>query len=105
MVLLVAVLMTVSVLALNGLVNPAVGSDADRQAPRGSAALVPASISEGGSVVDLTRRQMRSLAVPDRTIALTFDDGPDPVWTPQVLSVLRRYDVPSPIAVSCRRSA
>jgi len=103
-VLLVAVLMTVSVLALNGLVNPAVGSDADRQAPRGSAAPVPASNSEGGSVVT-SRRQMRSLAVPDRTIALIFDDGPDPVWTPQVLSVLRRYDVPSPIAVSCRRSA
>lgn len=27
-----------------------------------------------------------------RTVALTFDDGPDPQWTPQVLAVLRRYD-------------
>jgi peptidoglycan/xylan/chitin deacetylase (PgdA/CDA1 family) len=26
-------------------------------------------------------------------IALTLDDGPDPVYTPQVLEVLRRYDV------------
>jgi peptidoglycan/xylan/chitin deacetylase (PgdA/CDA1 family) len=26
-------------------------------------------------------------------IALTFDDGPDPTWTPQVLSLLRRYHV------------
>jgi peptidoglycan-N-acetylglucosamine deacetylase len=26
-----------------------------------------------------------------RTVALTFDDGPDPAWTPQVLALLRRY--------------
>jgi peptidoglycan/xylan/chitin deacetylase (PgdA/CDA1 family) len=26
-----------------------------------------------------------------RTVALTFDDGPDPVWTPRVLDVLARY--------------
>lgn len=30
-------------------------------------------------------------AVPQ--VALTFDDGPDPVWTPQVLDVLDRHDV------------
>ncbi|MEU6012181.1 polysaccharide deacetylase family protein [Streptomyces sp. NPDC047453] len=28
-----------------------------------------------------------------RTIALTFDDGPDPVWTPRILDVLRRNHV------------
>jgi peptidoglycan-N-acetylglucosamine deacetylase len=27
-----------------------------------------------------------------RTVVLTFDDGPDPVWTPRVLDVLRRHD-------------
>jgi peptidoglycan/xylan/chitin deacetylase (PgdA/CDA1 family)/spore germination protein YaaH/GT2 family glycosyltransferase len=27
-------------------------------------------------------------------VALTFDDGPDPKWTPQVLSILERYHVP-----------
>jgi len=26
-------------------------------------------------------------------VALTFDDGPDPNWTPQVLELLRRYQV------------
>jgi peptidoglycan-N-acetylglucosamine deacetylase len=31
-------------------------------------------------------------ALPDRsTIALTFDDGPGPRWTPEVLAVLRRH--------------
>jgi cellulose synthase/poly-beta-1,6-N-acetylglucosamine synthase-like glycosyltransferase/peptidoglycan/xylan/chitin deacetylase (PgdA/CDA1 family) len=31
---------------------------------------------------------------PGRRIALTFDDGPDPRWTPQVVSVLRQFRVP-----------
>ena len=26
-------------------------------------------------------------------VALTFDDGPDPKWTPQILDILRRYGV------------
>ncbi|MFD4480092.1 polysaccharide deacetylase family protein [Streptomyces sp. NPDC058471] len=28
-----------------------------------------------------------------RGVNLTIDDGPDPVWTPQVLAVLKEYDV------------
>ena len=28
-------------------------------------------------------------------VALTFDDGPDPTWTPRVLDVLKRYGVPA----------
>jgi cellulose synthase/poly-beta-1,6-N-acetylglucosamine synthase-like glycosyltransferase/peptidoglycan/xylan/chitin deacetylase (PgdA/CDA1 family) len=27
-------------------------------------------------------------------VALTFDDGPDPTWTPQILAILRTYGVP-----------
>ena len=30
-----------------------------------------------------------------KQIALTFDDGPDAEWTPQILSVLERYHVPA----------
>ena len=30
-----------------------------------------------------------------RRIALTFDDGPDPRWTPKVEAVLRRWNVPA----------
>ncbi len=30
-----------------------------------------------------------------KVVALTFDDGPDPVYTPQVLNVLSRYSVPA----------
>jgi cellulose synthase/poly-beta-1,6-N-acetylglucosamine synthase-like glycosyltransferase/peptidoglycan/xylan/chitin deacetylase (PgdA/CDA1 family) len=28
-------------------------------------------------------------------VALTFDDGPDPTWTPQILAILRKYGVPA----------
>ena len=30
-----------------------------------------------------------------KEVALTFDDGPDPVWTPQILSILEQYHVPA----------
>jgi cellulose synthase/poly-beta-1,6-N-acetylglucosamine synthase-like glycosyltransferase/peptidoglycan/xylan/chitin deacetylase (PgdA/CDA1 family) len=33
--------------------------------------------------------------VPPRTVVLTFDAGPDPRWTPAVLSVLEREHVPA----------
>ncbi|GAA4836517.1 polysaccharide deacetylase family protein [Kitasatospora terrestris] len=34
-----------------------------------------------------------SLASDDKLVALTIDDGPDPVYTPAVLSILERYGV------------
>jgi len=30
-----------------------------------------------------------------KIIALTFDDGPDPQWTPQILDILKQYHVPA----------
>jgi cellulose synthase/poly-beta-1,6-N-acetylglucosamine synthase-like glycosyltransferase/peptidoglycan/xylan/chitin deacetylase (PgdA/CDA1 family) len=48
-----------------------------------------------GPVLDLSGRQPRSAAVPDKTVALTFDDGPDPRWTARILDVLRRHRVPA----------
>ncbi|KIZ15181.1 polysaccharide deacetylase family protein [Streptomyces natalensis] len=30
---------------------------------------------------------------PGRSLNITIDDGPDPVWTPKVLDVLKKYDV------------
>lgn len=29
---------------------------------------------------------------PDRVVYLTFDDGPDPRWTPQILQMMQAYD-------------
>ena len=30
-----------------------------------------------------------------KSLVLTFDDGPDPEWTPQILSLLKKYGVPA----------
>ncbi|HVW45488.1 MAG TPA: polysaccharide deacetylase family protein [Solirubrobacterales bacterium] len=38
------------------------------------------------------------------TIALTFDDGPDPVWTPRVLAALERRDARATFFVQARRA-
>src|SRR5437763_13190563 len=32
---------------------------------------------------------------PGRRVALTFDDGPDPRWTPRIAAALRRLHVPA----------
>ena len=45
-------------------------------------------------MIDLTHGRRPSIALPSRTVALTFDDGPDPTWTPQILAVLAKYHVP-----------
>lgn len=33
-------------------------------------------------------------AMPANSLVLTFDDGPDPVWTPQIISILKKENVP-----------
>ncbi|GAB2810587.1 hypothetical protein GCM10022221_04990 [Actinocorallia aurea] len=52
----------------------------------------PAQLTEAGAVVDTGQGAVQSARMPDKTIALTFDDGPDPKWTPQILDVLAEYD-------------
>ena len=46
-----------------------------------------------GPVLDLRGDELQSVATPAKTIVLTFDDGPDPEWTPAVLDVLARHGV------------
>ena len=53
---------------------------------------IPA-MAEVGPLLDLSGTGLRSVKVADKTIALTFDDGPDPRWTPKVLDILERRNV------------
>ncbi len=39
-------------------------------------------------------RSIRTLPTQERVVALTFDDGPDPRYTPEVLRILSEEDVP-----------
>ncbi|HBX80013.1 MAG: glycosyltransferase [Propionibacteriaceae bacterium] len=59
----------------------------------GSTAKVPESVMDGGPGVGLTGTTLKTLSPAAKTIALTFDDGPDPEWTPQILKVLSAHGV------------
>ncbi|WP_107374403.1 glycosyltransferase [Streptomyces abyssalis] len=53
---------------------------------------VPDKVLSGGPVLDARGERPVSHRVPDRKIVLTFDDGPDPEWTPKVLDKLAEHD-------------
>ena len=80
-------------LCLNGYVHGIVGGSGRSSAAPPSAGLpaVPTEVSEGGPIVRLDGDRVQTRRVPDHTIALTFDDGPDPQWTPQVLDTLAKH--------------
>ena len=58
-----------------------------------SRASVPTEILHGGPYIDATGDPVVSYDLPPRTVVLTFEDGPSPQWTPQILDVLARHDV------------
>lgn len=60
--------------------TPGVGSSLIAPTRHPSAASVPAVITEVDKAPSVAR-----------TVALTFDDGPDPRWTPQVLNLLASH--------------
>ncbi|GAB7041979.1 MULTISPECIES: bifunctional polysaccharide deacetylase/glycosyltransferase family 2 protein [Catenuloplanes] len=59
----------------------------------GKQGAVPAEIVGGGPIINTARGGAQSYRLPEKTIALTFDDGPDPWWTPKVLRTLAEHDV------------
>jgi peptidoglycan/xylan/chitin deacetylase (PgdA/CDA1 family) len=84
-------LVFVSVLIVQAYINAEFTSDhVDSEV--GDQTGVPVSIRGGGPVINTTGGQERTHRLPERTIALTFDDGPDPTWTPRVLQVLEEND-------------
>ncbi|UKY53378.1 bifunctional polysaccharide deacetylase/glycosyltransferase family 2 protein [Streptomyces inhibens] len=52
---------------------------------------VPRAVGKGGPVLRFDGDKVKSAAVPARTVALTYDGGPDPVWTPRLLDLLRKH--------------
>ncbi|GIF10951.1 bifunctional polysaccharide deacetylase/glycosyltransferase family 2 protein [Actinoplanes teichomyceticus] len=81
----------VSVLVVQAYINAEFTAD-HKETDVGDQAGVPLSIRGGGPIVNTTGGQETTSRLPARTIALTFDDGPDPIWTPKVLRVLREND-------------
>jgi cellulose synthase/poly-beta-1,6-N-acetylglucosamine synthase-like glycosyltransferase/peptidoglycan/xylan/chitin deacetylase (PgdA/CDA1 family) len=81
-------------LLVEGYTRGVLGENSADEPRPGPHAAAPAAVAGGGPVVQVAGSGVRSYAMPARTVALTFDDGPDPTWTPRVLAVLRRYRVP-----------
>ncbi|GAA4631490.1 glycosyltransferase [Actinoallomurus vinaceus] len=76
-------------LLLTGYAHGVVGESTQHNYEKSGSA--PPAVANGGPVVNLSGGKPESIRTPRRTIALTFDDGPDPRWTPQLLDVLRRH--------------
>jgi cellulose synthase/poly-beta-1,6-N-acetylglucosamine synthase-like glycosyltransferase/peptidoglycan/xylan/chitin deacetylase (PgdA/CDA1 family) len=84
-----ALLVLLGELCLNGLATQdASGVSAARTSPT----VTPAERPGGGPVYRVAADgPVTSHAIPANAIALTFEDGPDPVWTPKSLEVLARH--------------
>ncbi|MEU3343470.1 glycosyltransferase [Streptomyces sp. NPDC006700] len=79
-----------AMLMLRGYVHSEILADY-RIRPEAATDKVPDKILEGGPVIDTRSGKTAGLSVPRQRVVLTFDDGPDPKWTPQVLDVLKQH--------------
>jgi cellulose synthase/poly-beta-1,6-N-acetylglucosamine synthase-like glycosyltransferase/peptidoglycan/xylan/chitin deacetylase (PgdA/CDA1 family) len=83
--------MVVVLLLVDGITTKAIGAagtdSATAEAPLASSNPILVANGHGG----LISRQ----PAPGKRIALTFDDGPSPRWTPKILTILEREHVPA----------
>ncbi|MFR9806198.1 glycosyltransferase [Pseudonocardia sp. RS010] len=82
------------VLVVCGLTAGRIGNDATGAHEEVASDQVPDEVLSGGPIIDGQHDPVRSTRIPNGTVVLTFDDGPDPTWTPQVLAILRKHHVP-----------
>ncbi|WP_156726707.1 bifunctional polysaccharide deacetylase/glycosyltransferase family 2 protein [Streptomyces apocyni] len=81
-----------AMLMLRGYVHSEILAD-HRVRPAAANDQVPEEILKGGPVIDARPgAQPKALSVPDGKLVLTFDDGPDPEWTPKILDKLKEHD-------------
>jgi len=81
-------------LLIEGYTHGVLGENsADEPAVTQHAPAAPASVLDGGPIVTVVNGQPHSFQIPRKTVILSFDDGPDPTWTPRILAVLEHYHV------------
>ncbi|MFH9006751.1 bifunctional polysaccharide deacetylase/glycosyltransferase family 2 protein [Streptomyces afghaniensis] len=101
---LVLLAFVASVLLVEGYTTRGFAGDQEGRAGR-PATGVPRRIAAGGPVVDITDDHQRTYRTPDKTVVLTFDDGPDPTWTPRIRAVLDHYRTPGTFFVTGQQAA
>ncbi|WP_405907142.1 bifunctional polysaccharide deacetylase/glycosyltransferase family 2 protein [Streptomyces sp. NBC_00828] len=89
---LLLLLALTSVMLLDGYLRSEIGNDS-RVRDGAAYDKVPQKILDGGPILTFNNGTSKTQSVPDKTIVLTFDDGPNPTWTPQILKVLEENDV------------
>ncbi|MFF5085514.1 bifunctional polysaccharide deacetylase/glycosyltransferase family 2 protein [Actinoplanes sp. NPDC000266] len=93
-VLLVVLLgLFASILLVNGLVTGEFTQDGAAESTSETDE-VPDAALNGGPIIQTDGTTTTTVTVPDNKIVLTFDDGPSPEYTPEILKVLDKYDVP-----------
>ncbi|MGW0625666.1 bifunctional polysaccharide deacetylase/glycosyltransferase family 2 protein [Streptomyces sp. NPDC002758] len=60
-------------------------------APARDCPAAPEAVRAGGPVLSQADGRLRSARLPAGTVALTYDGGPDPAWTPRLLDVLKAH--------------
>jgi cellulose synthase/poly-beta-1,6-N-acetylglucosamine synthase-like glycosyltransferase/peptidoglycan/xylan/chitin deacetylase (PgdA/CDA1 family) len=89
--LVLGMLILLAELSLGGLVRH-VGADGVGPVRQANPGAAPKAVTEGGPVIRLDGNgQAATASMPAGTIALTFDDGPDPQWTPKILDLLAKH--------------
>jgi cellulose synthase/poly-beta-1,6-N-acetylglucosamine synthase-like glycosyltransferase/peptidoglycan/xylan/chitin deacetylase (PgdA/CDA1 family) len=84
-----------ALMVLRGMANNEVFHD-ERIAVSVDKGTVPTSVLEGGPIVDARgdkNSKPVNYTIPDKTVVLSFDDGPSAQWTPKILKVLKDEDV------------
>jgi cellulose synthase/poly-beta-1,6-N-acetylglucosamine synthase-like glycosyltransferase/peptidoglycan/xylan/chitin deacetylase (PgdA/CDA1 family) len=85
-------LVVVVVVLFQGFATHTIGASAEPHDPLGG----PAPLAHSRPLLTAHGSKLVSIEPPPgRRVALTFDDGPDPTWTPKIAALLRREHVPA----------
>lgn len=91
----IALLVFATILVVDGTVRGGVGVPDSKPAAHGTVAQVPFAVTHGRQVVEARTNPVKTFALKQKTVALTFDGGPQPERTAELLAVLDHFHVPA----------
>ncbi|MFD7403879.1 bifunctional polysaccharide deacetylase/glycosyltransferase family 2 protein [Streptomyces sp. NPDC059866] len=66
---------------------------------------VPQAATDAGPVLAVHGDRVKSASMPAGTVALTYDGGPDPYWTPRLLALLKKHHAHATFFLSGAKAA